>query len=255
MVKPLLGCAAVLAGTIALAAPAQAKEVKMAFSFALAPYVINDGGGKEPGGFELDTIKAALAVKGHTVKPVFVAMAAIPKMLKEQQAEGAQRGSPELKEADGYFYADEPTVIYTDAAITLKKSGLAINNMADLKGKSIVTFQGASNFLGADYAAAVKGSDKYSEIADEKRKILQLFAGGAQVYIGDVNVYKFYKAGVTGVDLNQEVVFHKIFTPSPQIHNNAVFRDKQLRDDFNAGLKQIKASGEYKKIIKKYINE
>lgn len=255
MSKPLLRCAAILMGTLAMTAPVQAKEVKFLFSFALAPYVINDGGGKEASGFELETIKAALALKGHTVKPVFMAMGAIPKMLRELQADGAQRGSPELKEADGFYYADEPTVVYTDAAMTLKKNGLAIASVADLKGKSIVTFQGASNFLGPDYAAVVKGNDKYSEIADEKRKILQLYAGGAQVYIGDINVFKFYKAGISGADMTQEVVFHKIFTPSAQLHNNAVFRDKQLRDDFNAGLKQLKASGEYKKIFKKYVGD
>jgi polar amino acid transport system substrate-binding protein len=254
MSKPIFRCAAVLAGVWACAAPVQAKEVKMLFSFALAPYVINDPG-KEPSGFELDAIRAALALKGHTVKPVFVAMAAIPKMLKEQAADGAQRGSPDLKEDDGYYYADEPTVVYADAAITLKKNNLVVSHPADLKGKSVVSFQGASNFLGSDYAAAVKSNDKYSESSDEKRRIMQLYANGTQVYVGDVNVFKFYKTGITGVDLNQEVVFHKIFTPHAQTFNNAVFRDKQLRDDFNAGLKQLKASGEYKKIIKKYINE
>jgi polar amino acid transport system substrate-binding protein len=254
MKHQLLRCAVVVAGALASMATAQAKEVKMLFSFALAPYVINDPG-KEPSGFELDAIRAALAVKGHTVKPSFVAMAAIPKMLKEGAAEGAQRGSPDLKEADGYFYADEATVTYMDAAISLKKNNLKINTMTDLKDKSIITFQGASNFLGADYAAVVKGSDKYSEQADEKRKIMQLYAGGAQVYIGDVNVFKYYRAGVSGVDTKQDIEYHKIFTPHAQTFNNVVFRDKQLRDDFNAGLKQIKANGEYKKIIKKYINE
>lgn len=243
------------AATSILAAPiAHAKEVKVLFSFAIPPYVIKEASG-DASGFEYDIVKAALAAKGHTIKPVFVAMGAIPKMLKDQQADGAQRGSPELKETDGFFYAEEPAVNYQDVAITLKKNNFAINSAGDLKGKSISTFQGASHFLGPDFAAAVKGNASYSETSDEKRRVMQLYANGVQVYVGDLNVYKYYKAQATGVDTAQEVVIHKIFAHGSQQFNNPVFRDRQIRDDFNAGLKQIKASGQYKQIVRKYVPE
>lgn len=243
-------------GASVLAAPiAQAKEVKMLFSFAVTPYVIKGASDADASGFEFEIVKAALAAKGHTIKPVFVTMGAIPKMLKEQQADGAQRGSPELKESEGFFYADEPAVAYQDVAITLKKNNLAIHSIADLKGKSINTFQGASHFLGPDFAAAVKGNSNYVETGDEKRRVMQLYANGVQVYVGDINVYKYYKTQAAGVDTSQEVEIHKIFAPSNQQFNNPVFRDKQIRDDFNAGLKQIKSNGTYKQIVKKYLNE
>ncbi len=235
--------------------PVQAKEVKFLLSFALPPYVINGGEGKEASGFEYEIIKEALAAKGHTVKPVFVAMGAIPKMMADKQADGAQRGSPELKEADGYFYADEPTVLYQDVGITLKSNKLSIKSVADMKDKSIIGFQGASHFLGSDFSAAVKGNAKYNETSDEKRRVMQLYANGAQVYVGDLNVFKYYKGSVTGVDTRQDVEIHKVFEHVSQKFNNAVFRDKQLRDDFNAGLKQLKASGQYKQIVKKYVND
>lgn len=248
--RKILLCA-IAAATVA--APLQAREVKMLFSFAITPYVMKDG--DKASGFEYDIISAALAAKGHTVKPVFVTMGAIPKMLGEKQADGAQRGSPELTEAGGYFYADEPTVVYQDVAITLKKNALPINGVADLKDKSIIGFQGASHFLGPEFSAAVKGNAKYAETGDEKRRVLQLYANGVQVYVGDINVFKYYKTQAAGVDTGQEVVVHKVFTPSPQQFNNAVFRDKQVRDDFNAGLKQLKASGAYKTIVRKYITD
>ncbi|HYD79374.1 MAG TPA: transporter substrate-binding domain-containing protein [Paucimonas sp.] len=246
-------CAGAVGAAILAAPAAHAKDIKMLFSFAIPPYVIKDGA--EASGFEYDIVKAALAAKGHTIKPVFVAMGAIPKMLKEQQADGAQRGNPDLKEADGFFYAEEPAVTYQDVAITLKKNNIAINSAADLKDKSITTFQGASNFLGPQFAAAVKGNQNYVETSDEKRRVMQLYANGVQVYVGDINVYKYYKAAASGVDTGQEVVIHKIFGQSAQQFNNPVFRDKQIRDDFNAGLKQIKSNGQYKQIVKKYISE
>lgn len=245
----LLMCAAVL-----VAPAVQAKEVKFLFSFALPPYVINEPG-KDPGGFEFEIIREALAAKGHTVKPQFVAMGAIPKMLGAGQADAGQRGSPDLKDGAGYFYADEPTVTYQDVAITLAASKIALASVADVKDKSIIGFQGASHFLGPEFAVAVKGNPKYAETSDEKRRVMQLYAKGADVYVGDINVFKFYRGSAAGVDTKQEIVVHKVFSPSSQKTNNAVFRDKQIRDDFNAGLKQLKANGQYKQIVKKYINE
>ncbi|MES2017293.1 MAG: transporter substrate-binding domain-containing protein [Pseudomonadota bacterium] len=243
-----------LGASFALAPAAGAKEVKMVFSFALPPYVIKDAGG-QASGFEFEIIKAALAVKGHTVTPVFAAMGAIAKTLADGQADAAQRGSPDLREGSGYFYADEPTVTYQDVAISLKKNALAIHGVGDLKDKSIIAFQGASNFLGAEFGAVAKSNAKYSESSDEKRRVQQLYAGGAQAYVGDLNVFKYYKASASGVDVSQEVTIHKVFTAAPQQFNNAVFRDKQIRDDFNAGLKQLKSSAQYKQIIKKYVAE
>ncbi len=238
-----------------LCASAHAKEVKLLFSFALPPYVIPATDAQAASGFELEIIKAALAAKGHTLQPVFVAMGAIPQMMKANQADGAQRGSPDLKEEDGFFYAEEPSVTYQDVAISLQKNNLTIQSVADIKGKVVVGFQGAAHFLGPEFTQAVKGSKTYAETSDEKRRIKQLYANGVQVYVGDINVFKYYKQAVKDLDTNQPIHIHKVFVPSVQQINNPVFRDKQIRDDFNAGLKQVKASGQYKQIIKKYINE
>jgi len=39
-------------------------------------------------------------------------------MLREKQADAAQRGSQESKESEGFHYAGEPTVVYQDAAVS-----------------------------------------------------------------------------------------------------------------------------------------
>ncbi|WP_338847027.1 ABC transporter substrate-binding protein [Massilia sp. W12] len=239
-----------------LAQSAQAREVKFLFSFALPPYVIKGEGGRPPAGFELEIVQAALAARGHQLKPQFVAMGAMPQMLARQEADGAQRGAPEVREGEGFFYAAEPTVLYQDVAITLQKNNLRIAAIADLKEKSVVGFQGASHFLGPEFSAIVKGKSDYAETSDEKRRVLQLYSNGVQVYVGDVNVYRYYRKAAAGVmEVSAPVEIHQIFKPALQKFNNAVFRDKQLRDDFEAGLKQLKSSGQYKQIIQKYTGE
>ena len=246
-----LGCLA-LAGFGAASSNASAREVRMVFGLALPPYVIQGSAS----GYEVDIIRAALAVKGHTLKPVFASFLLVPKMLKEHQADAAQRGNPELVEGKGFFYADEPTVLYQDAAISLKKNHLKIDSIADLKGKAIVGYQDAHDFLGAEFAAAVKDDPNYQESSDERRKVKMLYAGGTQVYVGDVNIFQYYRSMVkTDVDTTQGIDIHRIFPASADKTHHAVFLDKQIRDDFSEGLKQIKANGQYRQIIRKYVND
>ncbi len=224
----------------------------MIFGLALPPYVIQETNS----GFEVDIIKAALAVKGHTLKPTYASFLLAPKMLKNKRADAAQRGNPDLKEADGLFYASDPTVVYQENAISLKKNNLKIESLADLQGKSVVGFQGASQFLGPDFAAAVKGNSSYLESSNERRKLQMFYSGSTQVYVGDVNIFKYYRDTVKNdVDVKQEVVYYKVFPANNDVSRHAVFLDKKIRDDFNAGLKQLKSTGQYLQIIKKYVND
>lgn len=238
-------------GFCTLATSVYAKEVKFIFGLALPPYVIQENNS----GFEFDIIREALEVKGHTLKPVYASFSIISKLLKDNQADGAQRGNPDLVNGEGYFYAYTQSVPYQDTAITLKKNELKIASMNDLKDKQVVAFQGASKFLGSEFGAAVAGNSKYSETANEDKKVKQLYSNGMQVFIGDVNIFKYFRNKVSGVDTKQEIVYHNIFSNKDIPHNHAVFKDKQIRDDFDAGLKQLKSNGRYKEIISKYISE
>jgi polar amino acid transport system substrate-binding protein len=228
-----------------------AKEVNFIFGLALPPYVIQENSS----GFELEIIREALAVKGHSLKPSFSSFSLVTQLLKEKKADGAQRGNPDLVEGSGYCYAANQTVAYQDVAISLKNNKLKINSPADLQGKTVVSFQGASKFLGKEFADAVAGNAKYSESANEDKKTKQLYANGLDVLVGDINIFKYYKNKVAGVDVQQEIVYHKIFSEADIKTNHAVFIDKQICDDFDAGLKQIKSIGKYKEIIKKYLIE
>jgi polar amino acid transport system substrate-binding protein len=229
----------------------QAKEVKFMFGLALAPYVIQDSNS----GFEVDIIRAALAVKGHTLTPIYASFSLVTENMKANKADGAQRGTADLLEGAGFYYAESQTVMYQDMAISLKKNNLTVNSVNDLKDKIVIAFQGASKFLGPEFGAAVAGNKKYVESANEQRKIKQFYANGMDVFVGDVNIFKYFRKQVTDVDTKQEIVLHKIFPNSDIKTNHAVFKDQQLRDDFDAGLKQLKSSGKYQEIIKKYISE
>ncbi len=236
----------------AAASLAQAAEVKMTFGLSLPPYVIKES----HSGYELDIIREALAVKGHTLKPSFAAFGASKQLLKDKVADSAQRGNSDMAEGDGYYYAAEPTVMYEDVAISLAKNKLVINNLSDLKAKSVVAYHGATQFIGPDYAAAMKGNPNYQENSSSKRMVQMVYSNGVQATVCDINIFKYVAASLKGeLDVSQEVTYHKIFPANTIKTNNAVFLDKQVRDDFNVGLAQIKKNGRYKEIIKKYISQ
>jgi polar amino acid transport system substrate-binding protein len=237
---------------VCAATSTHANEVRVAFGLAIPPYVIQDS----DSGFEVDIIREALAVKGHTVKIVYAAAATMPKLLKDGKIDAAQRGSPELQDGNGAYYATAPAVIYQDYAITLKKNNFAINNLDDLKGHSIAAYMTATKFIGPEFAAVVKDNPRYQEVPNQKRQSLMLFANGIEVVVSDINIFKYFRnSEKSQVDTTQEVIYHKIFSDSGLKTNNPVFADKQVRDDFDVGLKQLRNSGRYQKIIAKYIIE
>lgn len=245
----------ILAAAFLLSAASQsiAREVKVMFGLTIPPYVIKE----ENAGFELEIIREALAEKGHTMKPVYAALALKKKMLDDKQVDGLQHGLPEMEDGKDYFYAKKPAVTYQDVAITLRKSNIEIKAVNDLKGRQIVAYQTATTFIGPEFAAAVKGNPAYQETTNQKRQPLMLYAGGTQIVVSDINIFRFYREQVKNdVDISQEVSIHRIFPGSDVSRANyPVFNDRQIRDDFDAGLAALRASGKYQQIIGKYIKD
>jgi polar amino acid transport system substrate-binding protein len=232
---------------------AAAKEVRIMFGLTIPPYVIKE----QNSGFELEIIREALAEKGHKLNPVYGALSLKKKMLDERQVDGAQHGGPEMADRQTYHYSQIPAVSYQDYAISLKKNNLAINTVQDLKDKSVAAYQTATTFIGPEYAAAVSGNPKYQETSNQKRQPLMLYAGGIDVIVMDINIFKYFKRDIKSeVDTSQDIVYHKIFQGSDTVKTNyPVFTDKAIRDDFEAGLRTLHASGRYQQIIDRYIAE
>lgn len=230
--------------------PHQGKVIRMSFGLGLAPYVMADSAR----GFQLDIIREALAMSGHTLKPEFVPLAHVPNLLKTHQVDAAERGSPELVEGQGVYYAKKKSVEYADFAITLKKNNLQVNSVDDLSNLRVMAFQKAADYLGPQYAAAVARNSRYTETSDQKRQALMLYSGGVDVVISDHNIFKYFAQQVGHqVDATQEVVYHRVFNPPMKIYNSEVFVDPQVRDDYDKGLEQLKASGRLDQLMKLYI--
>ncbi|WP_235839777.1 hypothetical protein [Cognaticolwellia mytili] len=99
----------------------------MAFSQEIPPYIFQ----KNDRGIEIDIISAALAYKGHTLKPLYFPLGRIPIAFTNKLVDAAMGDMGVNLETNGGFYAD-PAVIYNNVFITMKSRKIIIEKPSDL---------------------------------------------------------------------------------------------------------------------------
>lgn len=222
----------------------QAGEVKVAVGLALPPYVLSDSNT----GMELDIVREALGHKGHTVTPVYLPFLRVAPAVDNGDAEAAMT----VNESSGIKSAvySDTHITYQNVAIGLASKNLSVGSIPDMGNRSIVAFQSATKYLGPAFAEMAKANSRYSEKAKQSIQISLLYSGRTDLVVMDINIYKYYKKLEKRVNTDAKVDIFEVFTPTSY---KVAFRSEQLRDDFNAGLKALKASGRYDEIINSYI--
>ncbi|MBL8965778.1 MAG: transporter substrate-binding domain-containing protein [Spirochaetaceae bacterium] len=221
------------------------KTITTVFGSSLPPYVFTNGSG-----MELEIIKRGLELKGYALKPLFVPFARRTITIADKAADAAATVN-ESSGLENVFYSDSH-ISYQNVCVTLASKGYTIESVADLEGKTVLAFQDASVYLGPEYAAFAKGNAKAVEIPDQESQVVMLFLGRTDVFVGDINIFLYYKRSTKKIDearKKDEVVF-PIFPPT---RYKVAFADKAVRDDFNEGLRQLRLSGEYDAILAKYV--
>jgi len=229
---------------LALIAVLNADEIRIAFAL-VPPYVMQDADNSFSG-LEYEIVKAALAAKGHMLKPVVYPLARLIETVKIGQVDAAARILPSHETgrhlSDVYIY-------FSNVAIGLQRKNLAIASISDLSGTRMVAFQRATLALGPEFLAATKASE-YTEVANQTVQILMLFNDRVDLAIGDSKILHYLiRDPKTGVDGSTPVVEHRIFPETPY---RVAFVNQRYMQDFNAGLAIIKANGVYDAISAKY---
>ena len=248
MKNTFLYCIVILVSSM-LTGFASAKEVLMAFSQEIPPYIFQ----KENKGIEIDIISAALAVKGHTLKPLYFPLSRIPIAFTSNLVDAAMGDMGVNLEPKGGFYAN-PAVIYNNVFITLKNQNISIEKPNDLDQLRVVSFQGAENRY-PKWLKKVKEEKRFYGISDQLTQVKLLHFGRYDVVLSDRFIFYYFvkQMMLTNVLEVNEVDEHIFTTVNPEDYR-PVFRDPKVRDDFNLGLKEIKETGEFQKIYDHYMN-
>ncbi len=221
-----------------------ADRLNIAVGLWIPPYVIRE----EARGIEYDILKETLALAGHEMVPRYVPLARTLAELRSGLVDGIMStGQPGLPGC----YTDSH-ITYWNYAITLSSRNIKINNIADLKGRSIAAFQNARNYLGEEYRLLTLNNDRYREIGNQSSQNKLLFSNRIEVVIADRYIFQWFSRDpeVTKIiDTEPEVTYHKIFPPS---HFQSVFSRQDVCDDFNIALKKLRDSGRYDEIVASY---
>jgi len=241
--------AALLANCLLFAVPLRAAEVSMAFGEKIPPFCFPTS----DTGIELEVMREALAFKGHQLKPRYFPFARIPVAFRDGTVDAAMTDLGQDLSAAGAHYG-APAVTYDNVFISLSRRQLKILKPADLNGLSVVSFVGAIKRY-PEWLEPVRRAGRYVEINDQSAQVKTLMLGRYDVVLSDRNIFKYFALQLKreGVALQpvDETSFVKL---NPQDYR-PLFRDAQVRDDFNQGLKQLKESGRLQAIYDKYLKE
>lgn len=249
---------ATLAALAAAAPPAVARPVTV-LAPELPPMMSADGSGREA-----TIITETLAACGHEAHFKVVPFGRHWNDYRDSVQGSVQAGGqidavstvPAGMEMPGARSA--PYILYQNGASVLKSSGLSVQSLADLAGKRVITFSGAADVL-PGLRAAIPGFGDFRERADQMVHSNLLFAGRVDAVLADGLIFAEYNrqlqekakaAGGLPFDPAQPVQFTAIFPPTAY---SMVFRDEQLRADFDRCLAGMKAKGRLDAIDREWV--
>lgn len=226
-------------------ASAHSQTVTVGMGLNRPPYAM-DGGAT---GLEVDIVREALAAAGLGMRPQQLPPARGLKLQRAGQLD-VLLSVDEGIGGDGFF--SEPYLNYQNVALSLTARKLAIRRIEDLSAYSVAAFQNASLTLGPRFSAVARAHANYNEYSQQLIQTNLLFSERVDVIVGDRRILHFFSSQLDPkIDVSKPVTIHQVFPATPR---KAVFKDADLRDRFNAGLKTIQTNGVHDALLKKYAN-
>jgi polar amino acid transport system substrate-binding protein len=226
-----------------LATMVPAQELRVGFGTNKPPYVFEG----ELRGLEYDLVSRAAQNAGLEVKALYAPMERLHLMLR--------RGEVDAITTTNYgsgvrAYYSEVYIHYHNVAVALAERGYHIETIADLGRYSISTFQRARLLMGPDFEEMALNNPRYREEAQQINRNRLLYSGRIDVVVGDERIIRYFDREVADqVDVTQPLTWYEIFPPTPY---RVGFRLDTQRQRFDEGLRQLRESGEYERIIERY---
>lgn len=228
------------AAEYAASAPA-GPELRIGFSTSSLPYVdIVNKSGLEP-----RLVAAALSRSGYRVVPVFLPHARALELVRKGTLDGC---GPVGRHTDVAGLAlGDMYLQYRNVAVSLEAAGLEINTLADLRDLPVMAFHNARVFMGPDFAAMADANPRYEEQVDQRAQVEAFFQRHDRVIVVDERIFAFHRARLVARGVGEPVRIHRIFPAQDRFF---VFRDPVVRDAFDAGLRQLQESGEFRRMVR-----
>ncbi|MGM0124051.1 amino acid ABC transporter amino acid-binding/permease [Enterococcus sp. AZ194] len=223
------------------------EQYVIASDSAFAPFEFEDSDG-EYKGIDVDLIKRIAELQGFNVKFNFIGFSSAVQSVDAGQADAMIAGMTITEERQENFDFSEP-YFQSGIQIAVKEGADSIKSYDDLKGKTVGAKVGteSADFL-TDNEEKYGYTIKFFDAADQLYEGLN--TGSLDAMMDDYPVI--------GYAISQK---QKLETPIEReaggSYGFAVKKgqNSELIDMFNEGLKELKRTGEYDKIVNKYIED
>ncbi len=214
-----------------------------AISLDIPPYVMETA----TTGLEVDLVRLALA--DDTLAFVQMPYADLQTAVQRGRADV----SVAVRQSDGagVFYS-APFITFENAAISKKSDHLKIDNVADLGGHPVLTWQGADRELGDAFERLFAPDSahraNYVEVANQRDQVRRFWERDGTVAVIDLSIFAYFTKEL-GHSMD-EVDPHRLFPPVTDFR--VAFKDPNLRDIFNRRLAELCQGGEYDAMLERY---
>ncbi|WP_236024400.1 amino acid ABC transporter substrate-binding protein/permease [Bifidobacterium pluvialisilvae] len=242
-----LGTVGVSSAQAAQVSEVQGKTFKVATDTTFAPFEFRDSSGQMVG-IDMDLLHAIAKDQGFNVQIQSLGFNAALQAMSSGQADGVIAGMTITDERKAiYDFSD--SYFQSGVQMAIAKNNDAIKGYEDLKGKTVVAKTGAEGEMFAKKNAAKYGYTVKS--VDQSATMYEMVkSGNADAVVDDYPVLAY------GIQQGNGL---KTVTPKVPGGDYGFAVNKGQNADllkaFNAGLANLKKSGEYDKILAKYLGE
>lgn len=220
-----------------------ADELKVAFPSNIPPWTLQ----AEDSGITVEVVRKSLNIRGHKLKTRYLSLKQLNSIIDPDVDAHAQ---VESRKINGYY--SDMVMEFQTSLISLKPNGFSIHTVNDLNNRHITAFLNASVLFGATFQSMAHNNPDYNEIGDQEQQVVLLYNGKTDFILIDRNIFLYFRQITAITNTSMPIVYHIIPGLTEKSPAFVVFKDENLRNDFNAGLQQLKNSGNYNDIVYKY---
>ncbi|MBL4838632.1 MAG: hypothetical protein JKY34_13745 [Kordiimonadaceae bacterium] len=219
------------------------EPLPLATRSSIPPYVY----GPASSGMEIDLLNAIFKEMKLRVKYVQLPRVRMVQSFNRGEMKGILTQAPSVS---GVGCAADWYIEHRNVGFSLQENNIQLHRLHDLKSLSVISFDGATLYLGPAFKAAVSNNSRYTESRNQQSHIDLLYKKRFDVVVGDEWILRLAQRRIfdqTGG--KQALTVHNIMKPALY---SARFHEKSLCERFNTALAHLRSSGDYDAILEGY---